>query len=286
MKNLRLISCLLVAWILIAMLSGCGSAGKQTIQFDHFTALQVGSFDTIDGGTHISEYPIWSPEKLNYHQDSSAAQSATVTFNGSTYSGTYRKTAAHIPNTYVSHQYKGDGIYFEINATTGELSSISFIYEPAAKATLDKAACKKIADNIADDYIVLSDYTVDTSTGQISNNTLYTFTYYREVAGYKTSDSLTISIDGNGNVSSFGVRMLNAFDNVKKVVLNEDNAKAAIETKLNAIYQNVQTRKGYDVKDVTLVKLADGSCAFLYTVNNQFESGDVQHSTQVRLLLK
>lgn len=285
MKRDKLFSLLSILFVASIMMCSCNMSMKDDATVD-YVALEIGSFDNMDGGNHISEYPIWSPEMLNYHQDQSAPKEVSIVFNGNTYVGNYQKTSVSIPNTYLSHRYKGQNVYFETNKATGELTSISFVYEPSKEATLTENDCKKIADGIADDYVVLKDYLVETSSFAIYENMVYSFTYYREINGYKTSDSLTVSIDGNGKIFSFGMNSLGAFKDIESVSYNSDKVQNAINSKLNDIYKDKSSRKEYNIDKSILVRLEDGSVALLYTINNQFEDGNETHGSQVQLLVK
>lgn len=283
MKLSKIILIMFSSCVLLVSLFGCSTQTKNNNQ--EFEVLEIGSFDDLDGGKHISEYSTWAPNELNYHQDSTAPKESTVVFNGISYSGQYQRSATSIPNTYVSHRYKGANVFFEINGSTGELSYISFIYEPSEKSTLSETECRNIADQIIKQFIKLDEYKVDTFVQSIYENSIFSFTYYREVNGYKTSDSLTIAIDGNGNVSSFGVNMLGAFENATCISLDEKQVAEMLETKMNDIYAKSITRKDYDIREVVLVKLKDGRDAFLYTISNNFERENEQYSSQIQLLI-
>ncbi len=283
MRLSKIIYIILLSCVLLVSLFGCSNQTKNSNQ--EFEVLEIGSFDDLDGGKHVSEYSPWAPKELNYHQDSTAPKESAIVFNGVTYSGQYQCSATFIPNTYVSHRYKGANAFFEINGSTGELSYIIFIYEPSEKSTLSETECRNVADQIAKQFIKFDEYKVDTFVQSIHENSLFSFTYYREVNGYKTSDSLTIAIDGNGNVSSFGVNMLGAFENATCISLDEKQVAEMLETKMNDIYAQSTTRKDYDVGKVVLVKLKDGRDAFLYTVTNYFGTENEQYSSQIRLLI-
>ncbi len=282
MKKIKFVSLFTICVFLLTSIIGCGISNQEA----DYVALEIGTFDADDGGTHTSEFEIWDQSKTNYHQDEKAAENASVTFNGITYSGIYQCSATKVPNLYVSHRYKGDKVFFEVNGTTGELTLISFVYEPSELASLSQEQCMTIANSIVDDYIDLNEYRIEVSSQPIYSNTLYAFTYYREISGYKTADNLTIAIDGNGNVSSFGKKMLGSFDEIETVSVNSTKATATIEAKLESIYKGNSKRKGYSVDNVVLIKLNDGTCAFLYTVDNRFEDTEVSYGSRVQILMK
>lgn len=279
MKKLRFISVITMVVLLLTCAAGCEQEAD-------YTALEIGIFDDADGGLHTSEFPIWDESQTNYHRDVTANAKASVTFNGLSYSGDYQRSATKIPNLYVSHRYKGDKVFFDVNGDTGELTLISFVYEPSETSSLSQEQCRTIADSIADDYIDINDYRVGTSSQPIYSNFVYTFTYYREISGYKTADRLTVSIDGNGNVSSFGKSMLGSFDGIEAVSVDDEKAKNTIDAKLESIYRGNTKRKSHSVKNVVLIMLDDSTYAFLYTIDNQFEDAELNYGSLVQILVK
>ncbi|MBE6551203.1 MAG: hypothetical protein E7665_03610 [Ruminococcaceae bacterium] len=283
MKKMRFMSLIIVVVLLLTSVLGCGMSSGQEADY---IALEIGTFDADDGGLHTSEFAIWDENQTNYHQDAKAAENVSVTFNGKSYSGDYQRSATKVPNLYVSHRYKGDKVFFEVNGTTGELTSITFVYEPSESSSLSQEQCRTIADSIVDDYIEIDEYCTTVISQPIYSNCLYTFTYYREISGYKSADSLTISIDGNGNVSSFGKSMLGSFDEIEAVSVDSKKAADTIDAKLESIYKSNSKRKSHSVDNVLLIKLEDGTCAFLYTVDNQFEDAEVIYGSRVQILLK
>lgn len=283
MKKLKFISLITIGVLLLTSVVGCGMSSEQEADY---IALEIGTFDAEDGGLHTSEFAIWDENQTNYHQDAKAAENVSVTFNGTSYSGSYQRSVTKVPNLYVSHRYKGDKVFFEVNGTTGELTSITFVYEPSEASSLSQDQCRTIADSIVDEYIDVDEYCIAVTSQPIYSNCLYTFTYYREVSGYKTADSLTISIDGNGNVSSFGKAMLGSFDEIESVSVDNKKAKNTIDAKLESIYRGNSKRKSHSVDNVVLIKLDDGTCAFLYTVDNQFEDAELSYGSRVQILMK
>ena len=291
---MKKLSLLLIAAMLIVPAYGCKNAKPTPVQDTEATvtlvgyeALELGGYDNLDGGTHTSEYPLWSAEMLSYHQNTAAPAEAVVTFQGQTYSGSYLYSAVKQPNLFISHRYKGSNVYFELNGETGQLTFLMFSQELAQQATLSESACRQVADAIADDYITLSEYQVERTTQDYYENKLYTYTYYREVNGYRTSDQMTVAVDGNGTLISFGMYMLGAFATPQTVVYDRQMADAALQTKLTAIYSGYPVQKNHEVDDVMLVRLEDGSCGFLYTVSNEFvidEEGSL--GSLVQILLK
>ena len=291
---MKKLSLLLIVAMLIVPAYGCKNAKPTPVQDTEATvtlvgyeALELGGYDNLDGGTHAAEYMLSGIKVGTSYQDVTAPAEAVVTFQGQTYSGTYSQSSVHKPNLYVSHQYTGNGALFEINGSTGQLTSILIIQELAQQATISESACRQVADAIADDYITLSGYQVERTTRDYYENKLYSYTYYREVNGYRTSDRMTVAVDGNGTLISFDMYMLGAFATSQTVVYDRQMADAALQTKLTAIYSGYPVQKNHEVDDVMLVRLEDGSCGFLYTVSNEFvidEEGSL--GSLVQILLK
>lgn len=290
MKNNRFVILLIAIGMFSSLICGCSNLenkGENNIVDEYnFVALEVGSFDSSDGGQHVSEYPIWAPENLNYHQDSSAPKECTVEFNGIRYTGTYEATAVFMPNMFLQHKYIGDDAWFDINATTGELCFFMSLNKKAEKATISEDDCRKIADDIADDYIDLNEYKVSSKVSVIDENMSCFFEYYREINGYKTSDYMTVSVDGNGKIMGICIYMLGSFGDVENIKSYDDEVQEAIREKLGVIYRENNLWKGYDEEDKILVKLDDGSIAFLFTIKNKFENGNFAYSTLTQMLVK
>lgn len=272
------------AILLFLMLLFCGCSSSESNEEIKYVAYEAGSFDSLDGGNHLSEIPIWKDEKLNFHQDFSAPKEATVTFNGNTYSGIYTYSCVRKPNLYLSHCYTGENVSFEINASTGELRYIRFPVEIPTDEKYNEEQCRKIADTIADDYININDYKVIRS-GRSDQNDLYAFKYYKEINGFETSDTLTVSLNSNGEVWAFGKYMLGTFDDISEISFDNEKIKIVLESKINAIYQNISNHIGYEIESVTLIRLEDGTPAFLYTVENKFSYSNYESVSLVCLLV-
>ena len=290
---MKKLSFLLIVALLLVPAYGCKNTDPapaqgtgETATIAGYEALELGGYDSLDGGAHATEYMLSDVKVGVSYQDVTAPAEAVVTFQGQTYSGTYSKSSIRTLNLYVSHKYIGDDAFFEINAETGQLSSILIMREFTHQATLDESACRQIADAIADDYITLSDYQVTLSAQDYYENKLYSYMYYREVNGYKTSDQIHVILDGNGILSSFTMYMPGAFAAPQAAVYNKELADAALQTKLTAIYSGIPAQKDHEVNSVTLVRLEDGSCGFLYTVSNSFQEGDMITGSMVDILVR
>ena len=146
----------------------------------------------------------------------------------------------------------------------------------------DQAACKQIADAIVLEYIDIDDFQVTVSVYDDS----YTFDYCRMVDGIKTTDDLLITINCEGNVSSFGYITLNDFENCRSAPIDTKKAEEIAYKKLDSIYPASANRISSEMKYVALVKMEDGSIAFYYSISNSFRDGNMQYGSIVELLVK
>ena len=227
------------------------------------------------------DFAMWSA--LSSYQDASAPKNATVVFNGETYTGQYLRSDCLPPNTYVSHKYKGDHVYFDINADTGELAFIFFPHEYARNETKEEPACRQIADGIAQKYISLDEYQVSVQARTVNkNNHSYLYTYYKEISGYKTSDVLSIAVDGNGTIGNCGFLMLGAFKDKTDVVIDEDKAKEAVEKKIKALYASHLDSLTFDVHNKQLTKLDKGELAVLYTIDVSYTMKEPEQTYELQ----
>lgn len=287
MKKIKHMRFVVLLTLICTAMCSCHDNVDVAIEPDiDYVALEVGGFDASDGGIHSSEYPLWSENQVNSHIDDTAPEETTVSFNGEIHSGTYLRSVTRAPNLYKSHRYKSQNVYFEINANTNELVSYMRACEPQKEATLEEAECKQIADSIAEGYIDLNRYETEITVKPIYNNYIYIFEYYREINEIPTNDRLIISIDGNGNISSFDTSMLHSFDNVNSVKLDKDKMMSAIESKIGDIYQTSKNRKGYEIDSIRLVKLEDDATAFFCIINNEFFDENIQYNSMVSILVK
>ena len=80
---MKKLSFLLIVVMLIVPAYGCKNTDPapaqgtgETATIAGYEALQLGGYDNLDGGTHTSEYPLWSTEMLSYHQNTAAPAEA------------------------------------------------------------------------------------------------------------------------------------------------------------------------------------------------------------------
>lgn len=250
-----------------------------------YNALEVGNYDSEDGGLHTSDYSLWTPEVMDIHEDATASKRSVVTFCEKDYEGEYVYSVVSAPNMYKSHYYEGNDVAFEINASTGELVSFWFYQGFEQNSTISQDECLKIADSFARQYIDPTEYHLDVDTREIHDNYLSTFTFCKIIEGYETTDCLMVSIDGNGKVNSFQVLSINSFENEKRVTINKENISQAIEDKLRIIYSAKTETYTYEIKHQRLVKMNDGSIAVYCTISNSFTTDTSVSGSLINLLL-
>lgn len=282
MKKWKIITLLIGAIIMFSKLSGCGEIELS------FTVLDLATVSDGIGELRTCEVPEWSYEQCNPHEDASAPAEMTVTFNGKTYTGTYIDSFTTIPNTFASHHYKvdtkdGTVVSFDTNAQTGALTRFSLYNKAKNEVTMDETDCRKIADGLAKEYISLKDYKVKTEG--FYDNTAFAYTYYREVSGYETTDSIRIFVDGDGTVTNCDVSMAGTFQDVKKIVIDEEKAITAIDAKIQEIYGHLDTMTGYTIRRTQWVKAPNGQYGRLYRIDVDFRDGSSSYGAIVNLLL-
>lgn len=211
--------------------------------------------------------PIWSDINGLGEVDETASKEMTVFFNGVEYTGEYYRTEEDVPYTYPMHRYEGEEADFGINAETGELVYLSFDRPLPENGTADEEYCRKVADELADDYINLKRYKVDSSVSETGAE-LFTFDYYIEKGGYKTADALRITVDGEGNIKYFRKYLLGSFENVLYVKKpNEKRVEKAFDELFSEAREAYpQSWYEWEEDEVMLIKTPDGKTAYLYMV--------------------
>ena len=167
---------------------------------------------------------------------------------------------------YISHKYKANGAHFEINAESGELCAWTAINPDRPDATISAEKCRPIADSIAKDYISLNDYKVRERLITDDGNFYAKYTYYKEIDGLPTSDSMIVSIDGNGCLSSVRILNLGSADYTQTKTINQDAAMTAVNAKLDNIYTELDSTITHDIRLTNVTVLDDGNIAIFYTV--------------------
>lgn len=266
------------------------SPDSNTLFNNPLSFFEVGSFDSLDGGKHISEYPLWSEQAYSATSDFTAPKTMSINFEGKQYKGTYWYTITEGFNTYKSNYYTFDNGYFAINSTTNELNCIVLPVTNDVTDRLSIVEYKGIANSIAKKYIKTDEYSIEILDG----DSIISFCYYKYIDNIKTSDMLSISLDKSGNVASFSTSMLNRFNSniinsnltiEKKENLNSKETEAMVKDKVQNIYKNLSNVKQKTIKK-TYVLLENGELGIVYTVSIVIVNNHFETSSLVEILIK
>ncbi len=257
MKKISLI--LLSIIITISLLCSCSFSDTD----DTLTDMNVVAylFDASDSFSTVSSHnKDFMPTPSSYY-DETAEKEVSITYNGVEYKGTYTGTdMAYMDNRFVD-VYEGYHLSFGLTHDTKELYYISGAKldenEPTDKIrNFSVDECIKIANNIASQYINVSEYSVKTST--IDSVGIEMVSYRKSYNGVPTSELLMIDISYvTGKQLGFSMRSIGQFDNEeisksKSAVelLLKEGKKVAYE-KAEEICKEICNKNGYTLKSIT-----------------------------------
>lgn len=252
------------------MLTSCSTAKNSQ---HSIIALEIGgSADSADGGVHSSEYPLWSPESLTRHADSTAPDTLTVEFDGVSYEGRYLYSAANGFNTYQTHYYEADNADFAVNAESMELETLLLFPDVPEPYGLSAGECKDIAVKAASEFIDVNEYELKINPGEYYHG----YHFIRCIDGIETCDRLSVGIAVTGELATLSLNSVNVFQNIpqalsgeteeKTNVLQSQNALEVLEEKISQIYQNTDNIY-YEIAGKTLVVLDDNELGMVYAVD-------------------
>ena len=96
-----------------------------------------------------------------------------------------------------------------------------------------------LAENIIDsDYTMLSDYEL-TKTNIVESYGEINYVFTKEIDGYQVNDSITISLDMNGDLVSFVANRQGLFDNYKNITIDDNDVLDFIDNEINTNYSSV-----------------------------------------------
>lgn len=270
MKHVKKVLVLLLsAWLAMNM-SGCNFG---TVKYDAYTVLQK---DTPEAQI---VYPMPNTNEI------SGPAIASVTVNGVTYIGKYVRSSPTAYYFNINHSYKGNGFEFDIRESDGQFAGLYIEHTSPATDTLEEDSLKKIADEIADDYIALNNCRV---TREFSDDGLYRCWYQRKLQGYITAEQILVSLRSDGKLERVAIHMQGTFDNVKRVEIDEEKADKLVNERLDEIFQSRVSngwKSSYDISK-ELMRVANNQCALRYDVDIEFERADgLRHGEIVTLLV-
>ena len=96
-----------------------------------------------------------------------------------------------------------------------------------------------LAENIIDsDYTMLNDYEL-TKTNIVESYGEINYVFTKEIDGYQVNDSITISLDMNGDLVSFVANRQGLFDNYKNITIDDNDVLDFIDDEINTNYSGV-----------------------------------------------
>lgn len=272
MKKNLLIALLCVV-IICVFITACSDS--TTTDLSNISVLEIGCDpDTSEtAGIHFSEYGIGSEEKLNPHSDSEAPQTMETTFNGKNYSGDYWYSIIESYSLSLSDYYNFDNGWFSVNRDSGKLETIVFTDFGSGDKTVDE--CKTYAEDIASQYIDLSQYTLVSSPG----DPVHGYQFIKMIDGIETSDVLSIAISSSGDISSFSNFTNNDSNAMSKNEIPSEMSNAIEKFKSpevtemleEKIYSNYENCTHYQIINQKLVRLENNEFGMVYIVDIEFE---------------
>ena len=218
----------------------------------------------------------------------------TVVFDGKEYSGKYDHTVVNSLGMCTNHIYQGDDLFFSIDATNGELTSIHFVYRFVDSEISDEllVSCRNEAQRIAEQYIDTSYFVLEEKN---EHELGMSFIYTQFVGGMKTENHLQVSFNGQGNLDTFNIYVSEGYKLISQEGVDDTaklvetlSSKAAEQTALNkakSAFADIDVKK-YEIREPKLYVMPDGKLVMAYsfvaeiTNNNPIrdESGNLLYS--------
>lgn len=260
MRNNRFTAILIAVILVLLSFSGCDQGTK----YAPYTALRVAT----EGNAAWPEPNIIGFEYLGPSE-------VSVTVNGVTYTGTYADSSISMPFYYdIDHEFRGDGFEFHIREGNGKLVELTVeVAEPSGEA-LDASRLRQIADSIADDYIPLKKSKVEISESKYNDEVL--FRYYRTVQEHVTAEWVLVRLNSSGDLTALILSAPDAFENVKRIHIDENKAEKVLDEKLNEIDKEIVLNGGetsYRIENKEIIMTVNNQCALLYDIVHRYGTG-------------
>ena len=177
--------------------------------------IQAYSLGNVVGDAESDSYisgelsvPWVTPATADLHQDATAPESYTITFEGKEYTGTYSYSLYPIGSDQIQHTYiVNDKINFSINGKTQEFVQFYSVYA-LGSPTLSQQECFDIINSKIVNYINPDDYQLTITDSQ----KICTFRYVKYHRMIKTSEYVNIVMSKDtGNIVVFASNMLGRF---------------------------------------------------------------------------
>ena len=227
-----------------------------------------------DGEAIVSEHGSSDETGRNSYEDKDAPQTAEVVFNGKSYNGEYKFSIVMRHYFHVSDHYSGSGVSFFVNRETSQLESIA-IFDQAEEGDKTADECRKIAEEITQQFIDLSQYTLSIKKG----DSLRAYHFVRMIDGVATSDVLSVVVRSSGEIVCFNNytsgKAGNAFSSadpkaIGDVIdrLSSSEVMTMIDNKVNAMYEVCAS---WSIVNKVLIELENHELGLAYTIDGELE---------------
>ncbi len=260
MKKIAMI--LLAALLVLNTFACTGGSEKQAVnqpQDLEKTQPKCYLFSSANGGlqskdsadTDVYEGELLSQWGGSSFKASGAPARASVTYDGETYTGTYKYSEYRFGNSYVTHYYTGDNCYeFGINSENGKPVIINFQTESFCKkesAASELRDARERADEVAREcaanFLNLEECgepTVSVMPFEDENGTamdVYKYFFCRKLNGIETRAYVAVRVNSRGMLISFSLGDLDSFDKMEADSARFDSLN--IEDEVRKAFQNV-----------------------------------------------
>lgn len=256
-----------------AFVSGCNPQG-------------ISSYNSIvsdvanDGVAVGSECDFWT----GAYFEKSDMESKSFNVNGKTYTGEYDKSIVYKLNSYTTDIYVDNNSFkFGIRSDTSEVVLVNlmnadfFSTEPFLEdvenpqetaIALSKEIAKGYVDNIDEYEQIIEDPVVreNEKDGKTYQLTYYFTTFARKIAGYYTSDYITVKMTSKGNLASIIMGDIGAFSD-KQIEIDSDLLNESVTQKVNEVYEKTEYELlNSEIRDQKLTLTPDGDICILSNV--------------------
>lgn len=235
---------ILILLCIVLSMTACTVSKNDTPTYE-LIPIGIQTTDSTASTEHMSTITtqaLWTTERFNMHTDTTAPPTATVTFNGKQYQGSYSFTHGIPYCDYLRHVYEGDEGRFEIHAQTGALEYISL--RGIGDGSYTEQQCRELAAAIASEYIDPLDYTLSAT----DDGRTYHFNYAKYMDSFECRDYLSVTVAKNGLV--IGMSAIQP----GQVTQSMDTPSLASETLIEQVKATAHTACGEHYDEVKAVE--------------------------------
>ncbi len=282
----RILPALLTGLFVISLSTACSDLNKSkiTTEAPELRVLEIEVLsDSSDGGEYVSELGSDSDARRKSYQDKDAPGEAKVVLNGKTYTGEYTHSIVEGHYFHVSDYYSGSSGWFSVNRETAQLERL----HPDSSKKGDKSTdeCRKIAEELARQYIDLSQYTLSGGGG----DNLHPYLFMKTINGMETNDTLFIGVSSSGEIVDFSNftsgNAENAFNSIDAKAIDDlierlssSEVMEMIDKKVNTIYEDCAS---YSIENKVLVDLENNELGLIYVITGKFTPIQIEEGYMV-----